>query len=225
MAFVQAGQNGFTGAATVDVTLTGVANGNILVAFAFIENNSGTITLSTNAGSTGAWTQPAAINGDMSNFIQAGCGYAAATATGDVTIRASESGTENMLLHVVEFSDCSYDTSSMGTDDAEPFTLAALTPAYSGTDDAMLVACCIDWSGTQAQPTSTTGWTDTGVAAGSVYESNTQYRLYTTGDASCSFDAGADDGRHKLVQVVLAQTAAASSSIPIIMHHRRMMGQ
>ena len=56
MAFVQFGEASSDPGTTVDVVLTGVGNGNWLVAVAVVEDNVLTPTISTQAGSTGAWT-------------------------------------------------------------------------------------------------------------------------------------------------------------------------
>ena len=70
-----------------DVTITGVAVGDLIVAFGVAENNTNTTgSVATQAGSTGAWTQvaPAVVS---NNDVAFRAGYALVTAAGNVTVR------------------------------------------------------------------------------------------------------------------------------------------
>jgi len=176
MAYVQYGENSSTGA--VSVTLTGVQNGNYLVAWVVCEDNSAAPTLSTTAGSTGTWNSRGAIV-DGSEFYTGRISDAVATATGSVTIEASNQGAFQGLMVVEIDNISSYDSSAtIVSDTANPRTTAAASP---GSYNAMLVGFATDWTGSNT-PTTNSGWTDigTGVDSSGSDLCRAQYRLYSS---------------------------------------------
>ena len=206
MSYVQAGDN--SGSGVVDVTLTGVTNGNYLVAFASAEGDVAAGTITTQSGSTGTWN-------DVENQQEAGdfwagrLSYAVATATGDVTIRLSDVSTWN-ALYVVEMDNIdSFDSSDYARDTSNPRNTPAGTP---GSYDAMLVGFVVDWSGA-GSPTNNTGWSDIG--PGMDYSGTdigrAQYRLYSSGTAQASFNGNTVDPCFVMHAIFIESSGPAAS--------------
>ena len=162
MALVQAATaQRTTGTANVDVTLTGVANGNYLAVLVTGDANQAP-TITTQSGSTGAWTQPAALNvWNGSDFFKQDGAYAVATATGNVTVRAAAGTSSYLSVVVVELSSiASFDQAGYVRDTTggtDSVLGQSLTPA---SVPAMRLAFAIDYSVTPVAPTAGTNYTD-----------------------------------------------------------------
>ena len=162
MAVVQAGTNQrTTGTANVDVTLTGVANGNYLAVLVTGDANQAP-TITTQAGSTGAWSQPAVLNvWNGTDFYKQDGAYAVATATGNVTVRAAAGTSSYLSVTVVELSSiASFDQGGYVRDTTggtDAVLGQSLTPA---SVPAMRLAFAIDYSATPVAPLAGTNYTD-----------------------------------------------------------------
>lgn len=222
-AFVQSGNSSQT---TIDttVTLTGVANGNYLVAFAVREANSSNSVISTTAGSTGAWTNSISQI-EAGDFATIDASYAVATATGNVTIQATRNTGAWVALFVVEFSGiASFDSAQYARDTTNPRETAATAP---GSYNAMAIGFGLDWSA--STPGVTAGWTTigTGMNYGATPIGAASYRSYSSGNAQASFTgAGADPVF--VVNFIFIETTGGGGSgpaIPIVHHHRQQQEQ
>jgi len=218
-AYVQGGENSDSASAAT-VTLTGATSGNYLVVFGVAEASAGSITFSTTAGTTSAWTQEI-DQVESGDFAIIGAAWATVSTTGDTTVEAAYGGSAFIGLIVLEIDNIdSFDAAQYARDTTGVRTTALTTPAAY---PAMTVGFAYDW-GLNGIPAATTGWTAR--VGGMPYPDGagtdggaSETRLYASGDVQASFDDSAGPDPFFTVAMIFTETdgGGGQSPVPIIL--------
>lgn len=155
-----------SGTGNVDVTLTNCQAGSYL-AVLVIGDVDQAVTLTTQAGSTGAWTAPANLAvWNATDFYGQDGYYAQVSATGDVTVRAAAGTSSYLAMAVVEVDEIdSFDLADY-VRDTTGGTNSVLGPSLTPTNNpAIRIAFAVDYGSTTDAPTVGTGLTNIGTWA------------------------------------------------------------
>lgn len=221
MAYVQSGQDSDdAGPSRVDITLTGVVSGNYIVAFGVGESDTGSMTFTTQSGSTSSWTQTV-DQLESGDFAVIGAAYATASSTGDVTVRIEGPGGSNTYAGgiVMEIDDINaYDASQYNRTAASvtSYTTTAGTP--SGYD-TMMVGFGMHWASSPGgDTTATTGWDQRIIGMNYPDQLATdaggcgETRVYTSGNGQASFDVPSTSSAKFGVHMFFTENAAGAAN-------------